>query len=60
MSELAVRYGAGVEKATSDPEQVYATAEGSGESGRRTGHTALGQPFAIAVRRHSRTLAQLA
>ena len=27
VSELAARYGASVEKETSDPEQVYATAE---------------------------------
>jgi hypothetical protein len=27
VSELAARYGAGVENETTDPEQVYATAE---------------------------------
>ena len=38
VSDLAARYGASVEKETSDPEEVYATAESSGDRGRRTGH----------------------
>ena len=53
VSELAARYGASVEKETSDPGQAYATAEGSGESGRRTGHACPGARF---FKGHPRTV----
>ena len=60
VSDLAARYGASVEKETSDPEQVYATAETFPARAAVVLVTAaLGlEPFAVAVRRHSRTLAQ--
>ena len=62
VSELAARYGASVEKETSDPEQVYATAERF-----RRGRPpvlvspALGlEPFAVSRGGHSGTLAPFA
>src|SRR5262249_4839982 len=53
-SELAARFGASVEKETSDVEQVYATAERFGESGRRAGPAGPGgrpEPSADLLRR---------
>ena len=50
VSKLAARYGASVEKETSDPDEVYATARGSGENGRRTGQPPLGfEPLNVAL-----------
>ena len=51
VSELAARYGASVEKETSDPERSMRRPSDSGESGRLLVPPALGlEPFAVAVR----------
>ena len=59
VSELAARYGASVEKETSDPEQVYATAERFRRGRPPSGPACPGlEPFAVSLGGLSRALAQ--
>jgi quercetin dioxygenase-like cupin family protein len=53
VSELAARYGASVEKETTDPDEVYATAERFRRAAAVLATPALGlEPFAVVARRH--------